>query len=350
MAKLSEQEFKKSLSSGQFSRVYLICGEEKLLVRHYTEKLCEKAAGKKPSDFDFVRLPAETELQEIIDCCEQFPLTAEYKVTVVSDYRFDSMADSDLKRLTAFCEDISPAAILIFTMPTLAEEEKKGGKKSSKLQKITAVIEKCGTVLELAKRGDIALEKQLISWAEKGGCQLSAVNAAKIISYCGSDMTTLKNEIAKLCAYANGETITEEMIRLLVTKNTEVRIFALSDRIAQNDYNGAYQQLYALFEQNEKAEVILSTLSSVFIDMYRAKVAAESGRSYSEAAADLKYGRREFLLKNASARASRYSMGALRQILDVILDTDIKLKSKPSDRQILLETLLAKLMTVDSGN
>jgi len=34
----------------------------------------------------------------------------------------------------------------------------------------------------------------------------------------------------------------------------------------------------------------------------------------------------------------------------VILDTDIKLKSKPSDRQILLETLLAKLMTVDSGN
>lgn len=345
MGKLTEQDFKRSLTGGQFSPVYLIYGEEKYLVRHYTARLCEKVAGKKPSDFDYVKLSAETDCQEIMAACEQFPLFSRYKCVVVSDYRFDDLPESDSKQLLAFCEDIAPSTVLIFTMPTLSTETKRSNdKKAAKLQKFVTTIQKYGTVLELPKRDEIALERQLVSWAEKSGCTLSMLTAAKIVSQCGSDMTTLHNELSKLCAYANGQEITEEMVRLLVVKNTEVRIFALSDHIMSNNYQGAYQQLYGLFEQNEKPEVILSVLSSVFVDMYRAKVATESGQSLDTLSADLKYGRRGFLLKNAAARASRYSTDTLRRMLQVILETDISLKSKPFDRQILLETLLARLL------
>ena len=345
MAKLNEQDFKRSLTSEHFSSVYLIYGEEKYLVKHYTTRLCEKVTGKKPSDFDYVKLSAGTDCQEIMAACEQFPLFSRYKCVVVSDYRFDDLSDSDSKQLLSFCEDISPSTVLIFTMPTLSVDTKKSNdKKSTKLQKFITALQKCGTVLELPKRDDIALERQLISWAEKNGCSLSMLHAAKIISLSGTDMTTLHHEMAKLCAYANGQEITEDMIRLLIVKNTEVRIFDLSDQIMANNYQGAYKQLYNLFEQNEKPEIILSVLSSVFIDMYRAKVAAESGQSLETLANDLKYGRRSFLLKNASTRASRYSTETLRRMLQVILEADIKLKSKPSDKRILLETLLAKLL------
>ncbi len=345
MGKLTEQDFKRSLTGGKFSPVYLIYGEEKYLVKHYTARLCEKIVGKKPSEFDYVKLSAGANCQDIMDACEQFPLFSEYKCVVVSDYRFEELSDSDAKQLLTFCEDIAPSTVLIFTMPTLSMEAKRSGdKKATKWQKAVTALQKCGTVLELPRRDEIALERQLVSWAEKNGCSLSMLTAAKILSLCGTDMTTLHNEIAKLCAYADGQEITAEMVQLLVIKNTEVRIFALSDAIMANNYQGAYQQLYGLFEQNEKPEVILSVLSSVFVDMYRAKVAAESGQSLDTLANDLKYGRRGFLLKNASARASRYSTDTLRRMLQAILETDIRLKSKPLDARILLETLLARLL------
>ncbi len=346
MAKLNEQDFKRSLTGGQFSRVYLIYGEEKYLVRHYTARLCEKVTGKKPSGFDFVKLNDSADCQDIMAACEQFPLFSAYKCVVVSDYRLDTLSDSDSKQLLAFCGDISPSAVLIFTMPTLSTETKKSGdKKSAKFQKFVTAIQKYGTVLELPRKDEIALERQLVSWADKSGCSLSMLKAAAIIKLCGTDMTTLHNELAKLCAYANGQEITDDMIQLLAVRNTEVRVYALSDQIMANNYQGAYQQLVGLFEQNEKPEIILSVLSSVFVDMYRAKVAAESGQSLETLANDLQYGRRSFLLKNASMRASRYRIDTLRRMLQMILEADIALKSKPYDRQILLETLLARLMT-----
>ena len=99
-----------------------------------------------------------------------------------------------------------------------------------------------------------------------------------------------------------------------------------------------------LFEQNEKPEIILSTLGSVYIDMYRMRVANESGKTIADVSTDFKYGRRDFVLKNALANSKSYSTGTLRRFLDAILDADIKLKSSRADSQILLETLIAKLI------
>ncbi|MBQ9460361.1 MAG: DNA polymerase III subunit delta [Clostridia bacterium] len=346
MAKLTETEFRKKLSSGEPDRVYLIYGEEKFLVKNYTARLCEKIAGKSPSEFDFVKLGSAAELEEIFSACEQFPMFSKYKCVVVSDMNIDALPESDLKLLMQYCEDVSPSTVLIFTMPTLSQDPKKtGDKKTTKLSKLAAAVQKFGTVTEFAKKDNTSLEKVLISWAEKNGCGLSPRSASRIIALSGTDMTTLRNEIDKLSAYANGGEITEDVIRSLSIHNTEVRIFALSDCLASGDYSGAYKQLHGLFEQNEKSEIILSTLSSVYLDMYRAKVASESGVSISQAASDFKYGRREFLLKNAAQRASRYKTSVLRRILDIILEADMTLKSKPTNKQILLETLIARLIS-----
>jgi len=346
LAKLTEQDFKKELSSGKLKNLYLIYGEEKYLVKKYTEQLCTKAAGKEPSDFDFVKLGSAVPVEDIISASEQFPVFSEYKCVVVTDYNAESLNDSDIKLVEKFFSDISPSTVLIFTMPTkdTGDGKKTGDKKSGKFRKFAALAEKYGNTIELQKRGDIALEKQLVSWAEKGGCRLDRINASKIISSCGTDMTLLRNEMDKLIAYADGGDIDEKMIKMLVVKNTEVRIYALSECISKGDYNGAYKQLFILFEQNERPEIILSVLSSVYIDMYRMRAAVESGKTASDVASDFKYGKREFILKNAQNNSRRYMTKTLRRFLDIILQTDIKLKSTPSDNRILIETLISRLL------
>ena len=341
MAKLtSEQEFKKETAQTDFKRIYLIFGEEKYLVKHYTNLLVNKITNKKTNTFDFIKLGSNADLQDIYNACEQIPLFSKYKCVLINDYDFESLSESDFKEIDNYCKDISPSTVLIFSMPTLSADKKK----NSKFARLAATAEKAGISAEFQKKTDAVLEKQLISWAEKTGCTLKPYNASKIISMCGTDMTFLRNELQKLTAYADGSEITEDMIKLLVVKNTEIRIFALSDCIMSGNFGGAYSQLAQLIEQNEKPEIILSTLGSVYIDMYRMRVANESGKTISDVSSDFKYGKRDFVLKKANSNSKRYSTSALRKALDIILQTDIKLKSTRADTKILLETLIAKLM------
>lgn len=41
--------------------------------------------------------------------------------------------------------------------------------------------------------------------AEKAGCALPRQAAQKLLEYAGQDLTTLQNEVEKLCAYALGQ-------------------------------------------------------------------------------------------------------------------------------------------------
>lgn len=349
MAKLNEQDFKKEMTSKEPSGLYLIYGEEKYLVRKYTEALVRKTVGKKGEEFDYFRMNADTPLEQIFDAADQLPVMAEKKCVCVTDYEINALPEGDYQQLEKFCSDVATTTVLIFSMPTYSPDAKKktAGKGSAgRFGKFVSFAEKHGTALELNKLGEIAIERQLTAWCEKNGCKLTPINASKIISRVGTDLTALKNETDKLCGYADGKEITEEMIRLLCVKNTEARIYAIADYIVKNDFNATYQQLQLLFAQNERPEMILSVLSSAFVDMYRMRAAGEAGISVSQAAADFQYGKRDFVLKNAARNVTRFSTESLRQILEVILDTDIRLKSTRADAQTLIETMVAKLLLI----
>lgn len=348
MAKLNEQDFKKEMTAGELKNLYLIYGEEKYLVKKYTEALVKKAVGKNPSEFDYYKLSGDTPIEEIFDASEQIAMFSERKCVQVSDYDINALSESDYKELEGFCADISPTTVLVFTMPTLdtaGKKKKEGAKGKTRFSKFVSCVEKHGTVLELNPLGDVALEAQLIKWAEKNGASLHRANAGKIVTMVGTDMNALRLEIDKLSAYAQGE-ITAEIIDLLCVRNSETKVYYLSRYIMRNDFNGTYQELHTLFGQNERPEVILSGLSSAFIDMYRAKAAAESGVGLQQAAKDLKYGNREFALKNAAGNAAKYSAATLRKFLEAILETDIKMKSTRTNTRILLETLVAKMLLI----
>ncbi len=349
MAKLSELDFKKEMTSKEPSGLYLIYGEEKYFVKKYTESLVKKTIGKSGEEFDYFRFNADTPLEQIFDAADQLPVMSDKKCVCVTDYEINALSDGDYKQLEAFCSDIVPTTVLIFSMLTYSPDSNKkttGKKSTNRFGKFVAFSEKYGTVLELNKLGEVAVEKQLVTWCEKKGCKLTQINASKIVSRVGTDLTALKNETDKLCSYADGKEITEEIINMLCVKNMEARIYALSDCIAKNDFNGAYRQLQILFGQNERSEIILSVLSSAFIDMYRMRAAAEAGKTISDAASDFQYGRRDFVLKNAANNVRRFSTESLREILDVILDTDMKLKSTRADSQTLIETLVAKMLLI----
>ena len=118
--------------------------------------------------------------------------------------------------------------------------------------------------------------------------------------------------------------------------------------IAKGEADQAFETLGNLFKLREEPVMILGVLSKAFVDMYRVKAAKEKGISYT-ALADAfpsTYKGRNFILDNAARDGANYSVTQLKNALNILSDTDRRLKSTGEDGKIVLEELILRLLRV----
>lgn len=92
--------------------------------------------------------------------------------------------------------------------------------------------------------------------------------------------------------------------------------------------------------------MILGTLISAYVDMYRVKLALVAGEKAEYPAQFFNYKGREFRLRNAARDANTLSVEELRRCLDLLGTADRALKSGTSDEKTVLERLLVQLSGV----
>ncbi len=341
MAQLKETELKKQIKEKAFAPLYFLYGEEKYLISHYAGALVDKVLGKNYSDFNFQSFDGgKAAIDEIADAVQALPMFAERKCVLVKDLNVEALNAGELGKLYQLLEELSETTVLVISQSTLEMDLKK----SSKWKKFITAADKAGAAVLLEKRGEMALEKQLVQWAEKRGCTLTQINAGKIIELCGGDLLTLSNELEKLCAYAEGREITKEDIDLLVTKNLETTVFVLGNALMSGNYDRAYQQLDLLFYQKEEPVAVLAVLSSNYVNLYRAKAALESGEKTSVLSKDFDYKGRDFLIRNAERDCKRFSIVQLRKSLLLLAQADLALKSGRAEPRTVLEELIGKMV------
>ena len=235
---------------------------------------------------------------------------------------------------------------LVFWYPTLDFD----GKRSSKWKKFLKQAEERGTVVLCGRRSRTELLRFLGREAEKSGCVLPRPSGERLLDYAGEDLTALKSEMDKLCAYAlatgQGQPpeITREMVEDMVPKSTETTVFLLANALVAGDYEKAYGLLDVLFYQNEEPIAILGALGASYVDMYRVRAALESGHPYQDAAQYGDYKGRDFRLRNAQKNVRSISQGVLRQSLHLLLEADLALKGSRLEARIILDELIAKLL------
>ncbi|MDP4120770.1 MAG: DNA polymerase III subunit delta, partial [Bacillota bacterium] len=201
-------------------------------------------------------------------------------------------------------------------------------------------------VFELSRKTPKELAKLIISKASKENCILSEANAMKIVTYNGNDLQSLQNEVEKLCAFTVEGEITQETIDMLVTKNLEAKVFALSDAVVTGDITKAMAQLDVLMFSREEPIAVLAVLSNAYVDMYRVKATQESGESTSALAEKFPYKGKEFVISKAERNARKLTLNALRRCLDELVEADLRLKSTRADGRIVLEELISKLFLI----
>ena len=340
MAKIGEKELKEQLKTEDFSPVYLIYGEESYLKEHYVNKLKDKLVDEAFADFNFHQYEGKSaSISDILQDADMLPMMGGTTFVLVHDYPLDK-SQKDIDALKEYFKDISPSCVLVFWYDNIEVDTKK----SARWRSVETAFAKAGSAVNLEKRTEGELARLIASSAKKRGCIIAPDLARYLISLVGSDIQTIFSELEKICAYTGEGNITKETIDKLAVKSLQARVYDLSKFILQGNSDKAHAVLSALFAQKEEPIAILAVIASCYVDMYRVKCAKSAGANESELSGYFSYKGREFLIRNAARDCRTVSIDSLRSSIDIIADTDEKMKSTAIDKNILLEETVAKLL------
>ena len=119
-----EDVLKKDISNKKFAPVYLIFGDDSYLKNYYKDTLAKKASDGDPF-FNMQKFEGETDLQEVFDAVNQFPMMADRKSVLLSDFDFEHSDKNDFEKLCALIADTNDTCVLILHFDSVIFDFKK---------------------------------------------------------------------------------------------------------------------------------------------------------------------------------------------------------------------------------
>lgn len=335
----SEQALREALKNSPPAVGYLLYGKESYLVERYAAKAAEGFAGE-GGLFNLLELDGHRlDLEALADAVYTLPMMAEKKCVVVKDLEPGKLSPGDQKELVGILEDLPDSCVLVMTGKDAFDPKSAVAKKL-----ISALDGAGGLVARLDGLDRSGLTEFLKREAKKARCTVSSQLCRCILDLCGNDMHALRQEMAKVCAYAGAGEILREHIDAVVVPKTEARVFDLGKSIGAGNAQRALELLDGLFYQREQPASILAVLSMHYVDLYRARIAKDNGVTAGEAAARFGYKGKEFRMKNAFQACSNLSADFLRRALEDLLRCDRLMKSTGTDGRVLLEQTVVGLL------
>ena len=342
MPQFTETELKQQIQSGTLSNLYLLYGTEGYLKQFYANALQKAAVQPGMEVFNLKQFNSDDgeDFDALYEVAETLPAFGSYMCIVVHDYALDALDENSKKRFFAFLKDIPESTVCIFWQ----EDPTINPKKNSKWRTIQDHFLKAnGVVVNFEPRTQGDVIKLLQSGAKKRGCNLARPEAQLLLEMVGNDLSKLLNEIEKLCNYKTSGDITRADLEALVTKSLEANVFDIAKMLHAGNCTKALYILENLLANKEKPELILGTLISAYVDLYRVKLATEAGKDPMSLAEPFSYRGKEFCLRNAKRDCRNLSLLAIRKCLDALNAADMSLKSGIEDPKIVLEKLIIRL-------
>lgn len=339
MAILFEDTVKKDISSGNFATGYILFGDDAYLKKLYTDKIADKTSGL-DSLFDLQKFSGDCDLQEVFDAVLQFPMMTDKRCVILTDFDCDKASKNDLERLCSLLENLNDTCVFILRFDTVDFDVKK----SSKVKKVVAAMEKSGgKIIKLDHRKPAELSKMLCDGANKRGCKMDSIVAKYLIENVGNDINILKNELDKLCHFLGSGVIDKGIVDKVCIKTTEASIYDLTAKIFSCNPSGALKLLDDLFFMRIEPMIILYTISGAYIDMYRVFAARKKDIKNNEVASVFGYRGREFVLDKAATNLRVLDGQKFKLSFDALLDAERSLKSFGGNERTILEALIVRL-------
>jgi DNA polymerase III delta subunit len=160
------------------------------------------------------------------------------------------------------------------------------------------------------------------------------------------DLWQLSNELAKLAAYAKGNSVTTDMIDDIVTPNNEVESWDIVNALGERDIKKAFlkiEQFYSDDSSDDKAKSI--QLNALLAEQFRNILMIQDFQKQRipDAVILSKTGWKSGRLFVIKKLASKFKTAQLMSVLNKLEHLDIELKTSGIPGQVILQLITAQL-------
>ena len=338
---------KNAFDKDNLANVYLFYGEEAYKRRNYKEKLKSLVAGPGSMNYAFFE-GKNIDFSAVYDSVVTMPFFAEKRLVIVEnsgkfkaarkaaasagDEESESPKASDKSdsMIEKILKDLPKTTCLAFF-----EEE------INKTKKIYKTIAGAGAVIECTPDD----RETVIKWLARGFAaarkKIRKSTAELIIDRAGTDYDKLRQEYEKIIAYSGDkDEITDEDVMAVTSEDIESRIFDMLEAMCSKNTSKVLDYYYGLIANREHPLYLLAMIRIQFRTLLQVSELDMEGMTKYEIAASLK--KRDFVV-DRSLRSLRYfTPKRIEEILDIISDTDMRIKSGLADEQIGVEMMLVE--------
>lgn len=327
------------LKKGTFQPFYVVYGEEHYLIEKILHTIKETMLDPDWSDFnyatlDMLKMPIEVAIEE----AESFPFGDGRRVVVASNALFLTGAnlkgaiDHNTDALMNFLEHPTDFSSLILVVPHNKLDERK--------KLVKAVLKKC-RVVHAASLSPKEWEQWIRNRLQQSNIQVTTDGFNFLLRNLPNNLQIVENEIEKLSLYVHNEkaqTLGLEQLHSIISRTVESNVFDLVEKVANRNFQAAYEIYRELMKQNEEPIMIIALLARQFRMILQCKVMDSQGYSQKQIASQLKV--HPYPVKLAIDQGKRFKEGQLLDILQKIAQLDYQMKTGQTDRHLGLEMLL----------
>lgn len=272
-------DFKKlfqSLTSKQYSPVYLVDGEEPYYIDLITQYFEENILSPAERDFNLMTLYGkDATWADVVNACRRFPMFAERQVVILKD----AAQLRDFNELAGYLENPAPTTVFLI-------ENK--FKKADGRSKVVKYAKEKGMYFTSEKIKD----EQVPGWIQTHGREINfhiGEREAQILAtYLGNDLQRIVNEIEKVRINIPGEKeLTVALIQKYIGVSRDYNVFEFAEALTTNDRDKLYRML-SYFISNPKAApmpLLIGSFYNQFSKLYQAQFL--KGKNEKEMAAAL---------------------------------------------------------------
>lgn len=329
------RELKTRIKSKNPHSLYFFFGEEIFLLNHYLGQLRKVILDELTESFNFHRFNNENfDVQSFADAVENLPMMAERTMVQVDDIDLFKLSEDHRNKMMSILGDIPDYCTVIFVYETV---EFKQDKRQKKFWDVISA----GQIVEFQKQST----RDLVAWIGRHfaarGKRIAPDLCVYLIEITDGTMTTLLGEIDKIASFSGADTICKADIDAVTEPVLDAVVYQMTDMLGSRDYGQALVTLQKLMKMQHDPIAILGAVGGYLRRMGTAKTLLDRGQGMAELMR--MYGLSDFAAKKTIAAAQRFSPDFFRKAMELVLETDRKMKTSYDDPSRLVELLILQL-------
>ncbi len=325
-----------SLQLGLISPIYLLHGEEALLMERLAEQISALVCPDAMAWNREVYQASDLSIEDIISNASSGGFMGMRRLIIIRDIDWFKRGKketearqntaADLEPLIAYALDPNPDTVLVLLVA--------GNVPST--SRLLKAVNKGGRVAQFPALKGAEKERWLHDYLHTAGKVADKGVIAYLALMSGDGLLSAKSEADKLILYTEGQTkITMTDAEEIVSRSSLAGVFDLSDRMAEKNGATAVDILRRLYLQGEAPQKLLAMIGTQYRNTLAVKDMLGRGFTAKEAASRLSIN--PYVAQKCAAQARRYSNRDLSKALELLLNADIAQKHGEGEMKELLE-------------